>query len=92
MESKSNYGRKKKVSHAWSVQRLEPRGRAIDELNELIENLSTLSLKDEIADGWRWTLASTGIFTVKKLSHLIDHKLLGPFSLGRNHYWNIGFQ
>ncbi|GJS99623.1 hypothetical protein Tco_0820793 [Tanacetum coccineum] len=41
----------------------------------------------EIADGWRWILAATGIFTVKKLSHLIDMKLLGSFSLARNHCW-----
>ncbi|GKA10233.1 hypothetical protein Tco_0689666 [Tanacetum coccineum] len=58
------------------------------EVVPLMQNLSTLSLKVEIADGWRWILAATGIFTVKKLSHLIDMKLLGSFSLARNHCWN----
>ncbi|GKE83020.1 hypothetical protein Tco_1553020 [Tanacetum coccineum] len=55
-----------------TMWRSEPRGRATDELGELMQNLSMLSLKVEIADGWRWILTATGIFTVKKLSHLID--------------------
>ncbi|XP_071712402.1 uncharacterized protein [Rutidosis leptorrhynchoides] len=63
----------------WDWLRL-PRGRTESELTELMNLLSTFSLSVNGNDTWKWNLAPNGMFTVKKLSVLIDSKILGSYS------------
>ncbi|XP_071718269.1 uncharacterized protein [Rutidosis leptorrhynchoides] len=54
----------------------EPRGRTRDELHELLHLIGNISLNHSEPDGWRWSLSSSGKFTVKNLSSLTDEHLL----------------
>ncbi|XP_071727214.1 uncharacterized protein [Rutidosis leptorrhynchoides] len=56
---------------SWSWNR-EVTGRAIDELQSLINILISYVKYDRNSDGWFWKLATNDIFTTKKLSRLID--------------------
>ncbi|XP_071706877.1 uncharacterized protein [Rutidosis leptorrhynchoides] len=50
-----------------------PRGRAIDDLDNLNQLIAFVFLSD-IYDTWKWSLDNTGKFTTKALSLLIDEK------------------
>ncbi|XP_071694113.1 uncharacterized protein [Rutidosis leptorrhynchoides] len=54
-----------------------PSGRTKSELESLVELLEGYKFDSNRRDKWRWTLASNGRFTVKKLSVIIDEHLLG---------------
>ncbi|XP_071728968.1 uncharacterized protein [Rutidosis leptorrhynchoides] len=49
-----------------------PTGRTRSEFQELINLLSSASLDGSKCDSWSWSLASNGIFTVKKLTSIIE--------------------
>ncbi|GKD69232.1 RNA-directed DNA polymerase, eukaryota [Tanacetum coccineum] len=74
-------------SGAWNWRAL-PHGRGVDDLANLINVVGPLTLTEDSRDGWKWNLDPSNKFTVKRLSFLIDDKLLAPFALGRNHSWN----
>ncbi|XP_071704978.1 uncharacterized protein [Rutidosis leptorrhynchoides] len=57
-----------------------PRGRAVNDLNDLNNLLSSVQLQVEACDNWRWVLGSDGVFTTKHLAVLIDEKRLSPGS------------
>ncbi|XP_071713115.1 uncharacterized protein [Rutidosis leptorrhynchoides] len=63
------------VSFNWCWSRV-PTGRTATELEELSNLLRSVSLDVNGGETWSWSLAKNGIFTVKKLAHLIDQKLL----------------
>ncbi|XP_071699348.1 uncharacterized protein [Rutidosis leptorrhynchoides] len=54
-----------------------PNGRTKTELDSLVDLLAGYTSDSNNTDVWRWTLASNGRFTVKKLSVLIDEHILG---------------
>lgn len=60
----------------------EPRGRARDDLEELINPGSSLSYWDEGEDKWWWFLAEDGSFAVSKLRRLDEEKILGTSDSG----------
>ncbi|PWA65568.1 reverse transcriptase domain, Reverse transcriptase zinc-binding domain protein [Artemisia annua] len=68
--------------------RSNPKGRSVDDLTELSNRLSTISLVDGSHDRWQWSLAPNGHFSVNHLSKLVDNNLLDQFALGHNHIWN----
>ncbi|XP_071688814.1 uncharacterized protein [Rutidosis leptorrhynchoides] len=53
-----------------------PSGRTGGELIDLTNLLRSISLDFSVRDSWKWSLSSNGLFEVKKLSSLIDAKLL----------------
>ncbi|XP_071687753.1 uncharacterized protein [Rutidosis leptorrhynchoides] len=59
----------------WSWRR-ELSARAKVEFEQLINSLNLYVKRDRASDTWVWNLASNGIFTTKKLTRLIDDKLL----------------
>lgn len=61
---------------AWNW-RIHPRGRALSDMDLLKDSIGTLSLSPNGRDQWSWSLDPNGIFSVKKLSHLVDEKILG---------------
>ncbi|XP_071688716.1 uncharacterized protein [Rutidosis leptorrhynchoides] len=63
---------------AWNWSR-QLRGRAIDELHDLSNLLSNISLSDR-RDNWSWLLDPSSIFITKKLTNIIDLQLIFPNS------------
>ncbi|XP_071727970.1 uncharacterized protein [Rutidosis leptorrhynchoides] len=63
------------VSFVWEWIR-EPTGRTAGELQELCNLLRSFSFDFNRQESWKWALASNGIFEVRKLTHVIDEKLL----------------
>ncbi|XP_071705024.1 uncharacterized protein [Rutidosis leptorrhynchoides] len=57
-----------------------PSGRTEAELDRLCSLLSSFSFSSSM-DKWSWSLTNNGLFTVKKLSSLIDSQLISPFCL-----------
>ncbi|GKE42353.1 hypothetical protein Tco_1469637 [Tanacetum coccineum] len=55
-----------------------PRGRSIDELTSLLDQLKGFSLSTDSRDRWRWSLSTNDLFTVNNLSKLIDLHYLIP--------------
>ncbi|XP_071728111.1 uncharacterized protein [Rutidosis leptorrhynchoides] len=51
-------------------------GRAINELDSLNALLNTYVKQDKSKDSWSWNLAGNGLFTTKKLTSIIDEKIL----------------
>ncbi|GJY68887.1 RNA-directed DNA polymerase, eukaryota, reverse transcriptase zinc-binding domain protein, partial [Tanacetum coccineum] len=64
------------------------RGRALDELANLVSRIGNLSLDSTRVDRWSWAGETSGIFKVKTLSKKIQTLSLNNFSLGKHHYWN----
>ncbi|XP_071703931.1 uncharacterized protein [Rutidosis leptorrhynchoides] len=58
----------------------EPTGRTTNELNALLEMISSISLDSNKVDSWRWGLSSDGIFTVKKMATLLDTQFMGSIN------------
>ncbi|XP_071740498.1 uncharacterized protein [Rutidosis leptorrhynchoides] len=56
-----------------------PSGRALDELTELTNLISTVSISDR-PDSWKFTLDASGIFTTSSLSNLINTLKYGVHS------------
>ncbi|XP_071687965.1 uncharacterized protein [Rutidosis leptorrhynchoides] len=54
----------------------EPRGRTKSELVSLAELLNSHVGDSNNSDAWKWTMASNGVFTMKKLNQLIIGKVL----------------
>ncbi|GJY40252.1 RNA-directed DNA polymerase, eukaryota, reverse transcriptase zinc-binding domain protein [Tanacetum coccineum] len=71
----------------WSW-RCPPRGRALDELSNLVSRIGNLSLDLDRVDKWSWAGETSGVFKVKILSKKIQNLSLNNFSLGKHHYWN----
>ncbi|GKC41027.1 hypothetical protein Tco_1053411, partial [Tanacetum coccineum] len=65
-----------------------PRGRALDELANLVSRIGNLSIDSTRVDRWSWAGETSGIFKVKTLSKKIQTLSLNNFSLGKHHYWN----
>ncbi|XP_071694715.1 uncharacterized protein [Rutidosis leptorrhynchoides] len=59
----------------WVLSRI-PTGRTKTELVELENLIRTLSFDFNVRDSWKWSLSNNGFFTVKRLSTLIDAKVL----------------
>ncbi|XP_071697759.1 uncharacterized protein [Rutidosis leptorrhynchoides] len=59
----------------WEWSR-EPTGRTATELAELENLLRAMSFDFNTRSTWEWSLANNGIFTVKRLSTIIDENLL----------------
>ncbi|XP_071699788.1 uncharacterized protein [Rutidosis leptorrhynchoides] len=57
-----------------------PSGRTTNELTSLITLLASKPVNVGRQDAWSWSLASNGLFTVNKLSKLIDEHVLGSFN------------
>ncbi|XP_071727581.1 uncharacterized protein [Rutidosis leptorrhynchoides] len=53
-----------------------PTGPTKGELDDLIDLLENVTRKPSDADTWQWKLAQNGNFTIKKVSDLLDEKLL----------------
>ncbi|XP_071740106.1 uncharacterized protein [Rutidosis leptorrhynchoides] len=53
-----------------------PRGRALNEILELNNLISSVTLTDQ-SDSWKFNLDSTGIYTTKTLSQIINNLKLG---------------
>lgn len=68
--------------------RIPPRGMSLDELCTLETALTSLSLCSNHPDRWRWKLSANGEFTVKKLSDLVQARLLGETGSGAYYSWN----
>ncbi|GKE85983.1 hypothetical protein Tco_1559725, partial [Tanacetum coccineum] len=51
------------------------RGRAHDELSAMTASVSDVALSFDRHDSWRWGLINNGIFSVKRLSSLVDKVL-----------------
>ncbi|XP_071740957.1 uncharacterized protein [Rutidosis leptorrhynchoides] len=60
----------------WGWSRV-PSGRTADELMELENILKSIHFDFNSGEKWKWLLANDGIFTVRKLSFLIDKHILG---------------
>ncbi|GKA57899.1 putative RNA-directed DNA polymerase [Tanacetum coccineum] len=79
------------VNGTWSYNwdwRSNPRGRALDDINELSQLIGSLVLYPGYKDGWKWELDPGGVFTVNKLSKLLDSSMLGPNVMTVNVDWN----
>ncbi|XP_071704208.1 uncharacterized protein [Rutidosis leptorrhynchoides] len=61
---------------SWSWLR-DPRGRTLNELVEIENLLKSFQFDFNTRESWKWGLANNGIFTVKKLSSLLDTHILG---------------
>ncbi|XP_071694759.1 uncharacterized protein [Rutidosis leptorrhynchoides] len=61
-----------------------PTGRTTAELDHLNSLIASFGFDLSNMDSWKWTLSSNGMFTVKKLSSLIDVQLIG-FPSPRHH-------
>ncbi|GJR91619.1 hypothetical protein Tco_0215630 [Tanacetum coccineum] len=69
--------------------RSSPKGRAFSELQSLSSLLDGFVLCPQAKDDWIWTLSNDGLFTVKRLSSIIDSTYLtDSSSLGKH---MIGF-
>ncbi|GJR96304.1 putative RNA-directed DNA polymerase, eukaryota, reverse transcriptase zinc-binding domain protein [Tanacetum coccineum] len=75
----------RKVLWAW---RSNPRGRALDEINNLSQLIGSLVLYPGYMDRWIWDLDPGGVFTINKLSKLVDSTILGPNVMMVNVDWN----
>ncbi|XP_071741318.1 uncharacterized protein [Rutidosis leptorrhynchoides] len=54
-----------------------PSGRTLNELLELENLLKTVHFDLNTSEKWKWDLANDEVFTIKKLSSLIDKPILG---------------
>ncbi|XP_071713547.1 uncharacterized protein [Rutidosis leptorrhynchoides] len=72
---------------AWSWSRT-PTGRTLDELVEIENLIKSFNFDLNARESWKWSLANNGVFTVKKLSSLLDAHILGnpigPYKTLRN--------
>nr|GEV56588.1 RNA-directed DNA polymerase, eukaryota, reverse transcriptase zinc-binding domain protein [Tanacetum cinerariifolium] len=70
----------------WKVN---ARGRSLSGLSHLTNLVNNLTLSDGHCDGWLWRLDSNNLVSVKKLSDIIDSRLLAGHCLGqKTHSWN----
>ncbi|XP_071729064.1 uncharacterized protein [Rutidosis leptorrhynchoides] len=60
----------------WNWQH-QPTGRTLSEFEAILHLLNTYVKQDKALDSWAWNLAANGCFTTKKLSSIIDDKILG---------------
>ncbi|XP_071728090.1 uncharacterized protein [Rutidosis leptorrhynchoides] len=59
-------------------------GRAINDLDSLMELLNNYVKQDKATDSWRWSIAGNGLFSTKRLSSVIDEKILNYGSVANN--------
>nr|GEZ40125.1 hypothetical protein [Tanacetum cinerariifolium] len=79
------------VDGTWSCRwawRSNPKGRALDDINDLSQLIGSLVLYPGCMDGWIWDLDPVGVFTVNKLSKLLDSTIFGPNVMTVNVDWN----
>ncbi|PWA92818.1 reverse transcriptase domain, Reverse transcriptase zinc-binding domain protein [Artemisia annua] len=67
--------------------RSSPRGRALSELQFLSSLLDGFVLRPQAKDGRSWALSNDGLFTVNRLSSIIDSAYLSDCSPGKTHDW-----
>ncbi|XP_071708911.1 uncharacterized protein [Rutidosis leptorrhynchoides] len=71
---------KQRVGNSGDSTRLDwhrdPSGRTLGELHALADILSGVSLNNNSVDKWSWNLDINGCFTVRKLSTLVDEKII----------------
>ncbi|XP_071685671.1 uncharacterized protein [Rutidosis leptorrhynchoides] len=67
------------VESCWNWLR-EPTGRALNELNQLLNLLNSYVKSGRDTDTWVWNLSSSGLFTTKRLATLIDEKIIGGYA------------
>ncbi|GJS08454.1 SBP-like protein [Tanacetum coccineum] len=70
---------------AWRIQ---PRGRALDDVVALISIIGNLSLSPTSIDKWKWAFDSSGHFKVKTLTKYIQNALFSNDALGKTYIWN----
>ncbi|GKD76546.1 hypothetical protein Tco_1339167 [Tanacetum coccineum] len=68
--------------------RLPPRGRALNDLNSLLNVIGNLALSPNCSDKWSWVCDDLGRFNVKSISCIIQNNLLSDCILGDHHTWN----
>ncbi|GJX55368.1 RNA-directed DNA polymerase, eukaryota, reverse transcriptase zinc-binding domain protein [Tanacetum coccineum] len=79
------------VNGTWSYNwdwRSNTKGRALDDINELSQLIGNLVLYPGYNDWWKWELDPGGVFTVNKLSKLLDSSMLGLNVMTVNVDWN----
>ncbi|GJT50250.1 RNA-directed DNA polymerase, eukaryota, reverse transcriptase zinc-binding domain protein [Tanacetum coccineum] len=79
------------VDGTWSCRwawHSNPRGRALDDINDLSQLIGSLVLYPGYMDGWIWELDPGGVFTINKLSKLLDSTILGPNVMMVNVDWD----
>ncbi|KAJ9553924.1 hypothetical protein OSB04_017969 [Centaurea solstitialis] len=64
------------------------RGRSLEEFHNLIELLSSAPFKSSGIDNWHWKWDDKGLFSVKKLSEIIQMKTFPSSSLPLVTYWS----
>ncbi|GJT68519.1 putative RNA-directed DNA polymerase [Tanacetum coccineum] len=73
-------------SSSWNW-RSQPRGRALDELNSIHNLLNGAQITAGSPDRWFWNYDSKGMFTVKRLTSLINNHILNNDSSIPHHIW-----
>ncbi|GKA91621.1 ribose 5-phosphate isomerase A [Tanacetum coccineum] len=68
--------------------RCPPRGRAIDDINNLVSMMSNLTLYDATSDNWSWCLDDSSSFKVSTLLNIVQNIYLADANLGPHHKWN----
>ncbi|XP_071741242.1 uncharacterized protein [Rutidosis leptorrhynchoides] len=66
------------LSFTWNWART-PSGRTEAELHSMQELLASFDFKNNKSDNWKWAFESSGLFSVRKLTSLIDIHLLGQY-------------
>ncbi|XP_071692036.1 uncharacterized protein [Rutidosis leptorrhynchoides] len=75
------------LTTSWNWSRI-PSGRTYDELHRLVELFNTLECNNNNSDTWRWAFVSSGVFTVKKLTVILDEQILGQYTSPQNTFRN----
>ncbi|GJS15088.1 hypothetical protein Tco_0409560 [Tanacetum coccineum] len=65
-----------------------PIGRSLSDLHSLLALPEGTFLRPGIEDSWSWVLDHDGLFSVKRLSKLIDSAFLSDRFPGKTHEWN----
>ncbi|GJZ64247.1 hypothetical protein Tco_0620668 [Tanacetum coccineum] len=68
--------------------RINPRGRALDDLTNLFLIIGDLSLSPGTNDKWLWSCDATGVFKVRSITSLIQNKLLEYCKVDNYLLWN----
>ncbi|GKC13749.1 RNA-directed DNA polymerase, eukaryota, reverse transcriptase zinc-binding domain protein [Tanacetum coccineum] len=75
------------VGGNWHWRR-PPRGRANDDVMDLVSMIGNLYLSSASTDRWSWSKDASGIYKVSTLSNIIQSISLAQCSLGVHHKWN----
>lgn len=70
---------------AW---RIPIRGKAVDDLSNMIDLIGNYSFSSDDGDKWVWNSDGSVNFKVKVLSHLIQNSYYSDCAIGEHHVWN----